>query len=311
MIISKLAECSNLTIGDQPVKSFALSFLTLALLAAALPAATPIEFEERPWGQLGFAELDSAPYPHESRNEGFTTRSGTVYSSEEHYADSTVGFLVPAGYEQRDTVDLIVYFHGHGTVLRPMIPQFQLGEMLEESGVNAIMIAPQGPVDASDSENGKIDQPNGFTALVEESVQALLDAGVIDTTEIGRIAITGHSGGFHTLGQIIANGDMADKVLECWLLDASYAQLGYFAEFAVRDETRFISIFTNHLAEENVDIMSEIMLDRVSFLFTYDVLVTDDQLHDKGIIFLHTDLPHMQVPTYLTRILRASTLDKR
>jgi hypothetical protein len=270
-------------------------------------------FEETDWGRLAIAPLESAPYPHHTRENGHQGKS-EFFPRDPHYVDSSVAFLVPRGYGPGEAVDLVVHFHGHGSVLDQLIPQFQLGEQLEASGVNAVLIAPQGPHLASDSRNGKIDEPGGFAALVAESLAALRQSGITATEELGRVIIMGHSGGYHTLGQIIANGDLADKMTEVWLFDATYAQLENFADCAQREDKRLRSIFTAHLAEENVDLMCDLQRRGVPFLFRHDSLVTESDLEAERLILMHTDLGHNEVvfeTRNLERWLRASDLPKR
>ncbi len=292
-----------------------LTLLALALisLAAALSADPALEFAEEPWGRVAIAPLESAPYPHPSRDEGFAGRR-TFYPRDPHYIDSSVGFLVPRGYEARETVDIIVHFHGHGNNLRRLIPLFELGEQLEASGRNAILIVPQGPHDAGDSRNGKIDEPGGFTALIEESLALLRAAGVTRTEQPGRIVIMGHSGGYYTLGQIIANGDLAAHIAELYVWDAAYAQIEHFADFAARPDTRVVSIFTGHLAEENVDLLSDLQGRGIACALLHDSQVTDEVLRAERLLLMHTDLGHnnvMHETRHLERWLRTSTLSAR
>ncbi len=286
----------------------------LAALATAAPAvlaAPSLVFEERPWGRLAVAALESAPYPHPSRDLGFASGS-TFYPRDPHYIDSSVGFLVPRGFEPGNTVDLIVHFHGHGNHVRRVIGDFLLGEQLASSEVNAIMVVPQGPRDAGDSRFGRLDEPGGFEAFVREVLTCLRESGVTRTESLGRVIIMGHSGGYHTLGQIIANGDLADHIAECWLWDAAYAQQRHFIAFAARPGTRLRSICTGHLAEENTDILCGLQDLGVPALFLHDTVVTDEQLRAEKVVILRTTtVSHNDVirrPPNLLRWLRTSSL---
>jgi hypothetical protein len=299
-------------VAIQGVEAFALATIILVMSAAA-SAAPAISFEDRDWGRVGIVPLETAPYPHESRADGFEGRSAH-FPRDPHYVDSSAGFLVPNGYTPTDTVDLVVWFHGHQSELAPLIPQYFLGEQLEGSGVNAILIAPQGPKMASDSRNGKLDEPGGFTAFVEECLAALHASGVTTTETLGSVVLAGHSGGFHTVGQIISNEDLIDHVREAYLFDATYAQLENYAALAERPGTRLRSIFTAHLAEENVDLMCDLQHRGVPYVFLHDELVTDEILASEPVVFMHTDLRHLPLvfeTKNLERWLRGSTLSKR
>ncbi len=97
-------------------------------------AAPLLVFEETDWGRLAIAPLESAPYPHHTRENGYQGKS-EFFPRDPHYVDSSVAFLVPRGYEPGEAVDLVVHFHGHGSILDQLIPRFQLGEQLEASGL--------------------------------------------------------------------------------------------------------------------------------------------------------------------------------
>lgn len=288
-----------------------LCLVTAAALAAGALAGPTLTFEDRPWGRLAIAPLETAPYPHPSRAEGFASGS-THYPAETHYADSSVGFLVPRGHTPSESVDLVVHFHGHGNHISRVIADYLLGEQLASSEVNAIMLVPQGPRDANDSRFGRLDEPGGFEAFIRECLACLHESGVTSTETLGRIIIMGHSGGYYTLGQIIAGGDLADHIAECWLWDAAYAQQAHFIDFAARPGTHLRSICTGHLAEENSDILCGLQDRGIPALFLHDSLVTDEQLRTEKVIILRTTtVAHNDVirrPPNLERWLRTSSL---
>ena len=69
---------------------------------------------------------------------------------------------------------IVVFFHGNGATLerdvrdRQMVPQ-----QISDSGVNAVLLAPQLAVDAADSSAGKFWQQNGFKRFMDESASHL------------------------------------------------------------------------------------------------------------------------------------------
>ena len=58
-------------------------------------------------------ELNNAPFPHQDRADGYM-RKGIHYLFEEHYSDSSVGVVIPLDYKKKNTVDLLIHFHGWG-----------------------------------------------------------------------------------------------------------------------------------------------------------------------------------------------------
>src|SRR5438046_2886718 len=83
-----------------------LAIAAALLLAAVLSAMVSAQPTQPAWqtivnGELILRPFPHAPYPHPSREHGFKGRS-TTYPADPHYADSTVGVFIPAGYIQGD-----------------------------------------------------------------------------------------------------------------------------------------------------------------------------------------------------------------
>ena len=100
-------------------------------------------------------KLKNAPFPHPDRADGYT-RKGIHYSFEEHYSDSSVGVVIPDHYKKKNTVDLLIHFHGWGNSVDKCIPKFALDEQLNESERNMLLVVPEGPKLAPDSFDGKL-----------------------------------------------------------------------------------------------------------------------------------------------------------
>ena len=72
-------------------------------------------------------------------------------------------------FDARKPGVIVVFFHGNGATLerdvrdRQMVPQ-----QISDSGVNAVLLAPQLAVDAADSSAGKFWQPGGLKRFVDE-----------------------------------------------------------------------------------------------------------------------------------------------
>src|SRR6185436_12978172 len=107
-------------------------------------------------GQFILRPFEHAPFPHKSRDEGHKYGK-TFFPRDTNYADSTVGIVIPDGYQPGDTVDYIVHFHGWGNHVSKVIKEYKLMEQLKAAKVNAILLVPQGPKDASDSGGGKLE----------------------------------------------------------------------------------------------------------------------------------------------------------
>lgn len=296
----------------QPLKLsvFSLLFSILCLLSSQGSFAGDDSWSVNKWGKILYQSLDSAPFPHSSRADGYE-RNGDHYSAEKHYSDSTTAFFVPDGFHASDMVDLLVYFHGHNNHVKKAIEEFNLLQQVSGASKNVIFIFPQGPHEAPDSSGGRLEEPGAFRDFIAECLNTLNQDGVIESTRAGRIILAGHSGAYRVISFILEHGGMEKHLEEVYLLDASYGRIDQFTEWAMRrPQARLRSIFTSHLAPENVMMMAE--LDRKNVPFQLRRYVHLDPMPDEWprIAFVHAaDLSHNDTVFMFEHWLRASSLD--
>ena len=281
-------------------------FSLLTLFCTALGAQTTAPaWRKLPQGELILRPFANAPYPHPSRAEGFKSKR-TTYPADPHYLDSTVGIFIPAGYVPGDTVDYVVHFHGHANHVSKVLEQYKLPEQLAGAKVNAILLVPQGPKDASDSGGGKLElDPGGFARHIDEVTAYLNAEGKIHTSKVGKIALSAHSGGYKVTAAILHHGGMEKNISDVLLLDASYGSLEWFADWCKADAShRLVSLFTDHLADENRQLMTLLDKAGVKYQKLDETTLSDEQLRFRGPTFMHTKGPHDQVPIeYFGRLL--------
>jgi hypothetical protein len=285
---------------------YLLSSTFYLLFAGSLFAEAQPEWQKTPEGQLILRPFQNAPYPHPSRTNGFKS-----FPADPHYIDSTVGILIPAGYREGEAVDYVVHFHGHKNHVSKVFEQYQLPRQLVSSKINAILIVPQGPKDAADSGDGKLElDPGGFENLVSEVTDYLNAQGRIHTRRVGHIVLSAHSGGYKVTAAILDHGGLADHITDALLLDASYGNLEWFANWAkARPSGRLVSLFTDHLAGENQQLMDLLDKAGVKYRKLDEPTLKDDDLIPRGPVFMHTKGPHDQVPLdYFGRLLKTSAL---
>lgn len=291
----------NITLTGGPGR---LIFIVLTGLSFVLAT----DWENSETGRLGYFKMINAPYPDTSRIAGYT-RGEEFYPPENHYSDNSVAIFIPAGFQPGKAVDLLFYFHGHNNNLAKSFEKFSLREMVQASGKNVILVFPQGPRDARDSGCGKLEVADGFERLVAEVMDNLKDQAIIDTQPVGRILLSGHSGAYKVIGRILHHGGLTDKISEVYLLDASYGQLDVFNHWMTINEIRFCSIFTDHLASENVIMMKNLSRLRVKYLLLAEESVTDNDLKN-SILFLHAEkLTHAETVRWLEKFLESSRLE--
>ena len=274
--------------------------------------ATQPVWQNLPQGQLILRPFVNAPYPHPSREEGFKGR-GTMYPKDPHYVDSTVGIFVPAGYTPGATVDYVVHFHGHGNHVSKVMTQYKLAEQFTAAKLNAILIVPQGPRDASDSGGGKLElEKGGFEKLIDEVTKYLRAEGKINTDRVGKIVLSTHSGGYKVTAAILDHGGLADHITDVLLLDSSYGSLEWYANWAAASPShRLISLHTQHLDAANKELMGLLDKGGVEYAEREEGTATEEQLASRGVTFIPVKGPHDEIPNqYFGRLLKGSALAK-
>jgi len=158
------------------------------------------------------------------------------------YTDSTVYVFVPRHFRPSPgrEVPMLVHFHGHGSTADRAMATHKLREQLVASRQDAILVVPQGPVNASDSSCGKLEAPGGFSRLVHEvlahlatkDVSRLLGTTAFERANLGRVCLSAHSGGYHAAAQCLRHGGV--EVNEVYLFDALYAEADVFRDWVLR-----------------------------------------------------------------------------
>jgi hypothetical protein len=263
-------------------------------------------------GQTGFYYLENAPFPHNSRAEGYT-RNNITYPQALHYSDSTVAVFIPAGFNPRTEVTLLYYFHGHNNNVRNAMLEFDLPTMVAESERNVVLVFPEGPVDVPDSSGGKLEENLGLLKLHTELVSQLLDDGKLMDSTVEGIILSGHSGAYKILHNSLSKGGLNHLVREVYLLDASYGGLEDFTNWIAQNpDRRFVSIFTDHLADENNQIMNTLKAQNLPFRMVDEDNAFDHVLRGNQRLFVRANKSdHNQTVKFLQEFLSTSTIPPR
>lgn len=277
--------------------------------AAPVEASPSVEWEKSDLGETAFVPMKSAPYPHPSRDKGYTTNKAT-FPREPHYSDSTVGLFIPRDYRRTPKTNVLIYLHGWSNNVRKAMSDYKLREQIVASGQNIILIFPEGPRDATDSGCGKLEDKDGLKHLVEESLATLHAAGKIDREKIGEVLIAGHSGAYKGLACSADHGGLDAELAGICLLDSSYGNLDMFVEWVKKHpKGRLFSIFTDHLAAQNVYLFTRMEKLDEHCALQLDTDTNDGALTKSRVLFVHTEtLNHEQTVQWLERWLRAMKL---
>lgn len=193
--------------------------------------------------------------------KGHRSYSGRVYWQDQTYNDNRVLVHIPENFDAQKPGVIVVFFHGNGATLERDVRDRQLvPQQISDSGVNAVLLAPQMAVDAADSSAGKFWQPGGFKRFMAESVNNLArlygDPTSAKAFEKMPIVIVGYSGGFLPTAWSLEVGGISDRVRGVILLDAIYGELDKFANWIETHRNGFfVSSYTQGTASRNRELM--------------------------------------------------------
>jgi len=192
---------------------------------------------------------------------GHRSYGGRVYWQDETYNDNRVLMHVPEHFDARKPGVIVVFFHGNGATLERDVRNRQLvPQQISDSGVNAVLLAPQLAVDAFDSSAGKFWQPGGLKRFVAESADHLArlygDPGAAKAFANMPVIIVGYSGGFLPAAWSLEVGGLGNRVRGVFLLDAVYGELDKFASWIVNNRSGFfVSAYTRYTKRHDDELM--------------------------------------------------------
>jgi hypothetical protein len=245
----------------------------VASLAPQLPYQRPtakqdlttlVSMKSSAFPYYGNNPASDAPFLNISKGDrrGHRSYGGRVYWQDETYNDSRVLVHVPENFDVRRPGVIVVFFHGNGATLERDVRDRQLvPQQISDSGVNAVLVAPQLAVDAADSSAGKFWQPGGFKRFMDESASHLArlygDPNAAKAFANMPIIIVGYSGGFLPTAWSLEVGGISDRVRGVFLLDAVYGELDKFATWIERHRSGFfVSSYTHYTARRDRELMS-------------------------------------------------------
>ena len=231
------------------------------------------------------------PFLNVSNGErrGHRSYSGRVLWQDETFNDNRVLMHVPENFDVRKPGVIVVFFHGNGATLERDVRDRQLvPQQISESGVNAVLLAPQLAVDAADSSAGKFWQPGGLKRFINESADHLAqlygDPGAAKAFANMPVIIVGYSGGFVPTAWSLEVGGLGNRVRGVFLLDAVYGELDKFASWIENNRTGFfVSSYTHYTARHDHELMH--MLREKGIAVSEDM---DGPLRPGSVVFVET-----------------------
>jgi hypothetical protein len=231
------------------------------------------------------------PFLNVSNGErrGHRSYSGRVLWQDETFNDNRVLMHVPENFDVRKPGVIVVFFHGNGAKLERDVRDRQLvPQQITDSGVNAVLLAPQLAVDAADSSAGKFWQPGGLKRFINESADHLADLygdpNAAKAFANMPVIIVGYSGGFVPTAWSLEVGGLGNRVRGVFLLDAVYGELDKFASWIENNRTGFfVSSYTHYTARHDHELMH--MLREKGIAVSEDM---DGPLRPGSVVFVET-----------------------
>jgi hypothetical protein len=280
------------TVRTEPVRVASIApTLTLPKPSERDQLTTLVSMKTSAFPYFGNNPSSDSPFLNITKcdRKGHRSYSGRVYWQDETYNDNRVLVHVPEGFDVRKPGVIVVFFHGNGATLERDVRDRQLvPQQITESGVNAVLLAPQLAVDAADSSAGKFWQPGGFKRFMDESAAHLArlsgDPKSAQAFANMPVVIVGYSGGFLPTAWSLEVGGATSRVRGVVLLDAVYGELDKFASWIANNRTGFfVSSYTRYTKRHDQELMS--MLRDKGISYTEHM---DGPLKPGSVVFVQT-----------------------
>jgi hypothetical protein len=162
----------------------------------------------------GTAWGDGVARPAAASQQVVTTAARELTEQPARVKFGTADLYVPTFFEAKDGMyDLVVHFHG--------IPSLQ-EDNFERAHVNAIVVSVNLGI-ASDAYSNAYRAPGSFDNLLAQTQRALDKTGRAPGAHLGRIALEAWSAGFASVGAILKQPGVADRVDAVLLADGPHA----------------------------------------------------------------------------------------
>ncbi|MCW1839792.1 hypothetical protein [Prosthecomicrobium hirschii] len=248
--------------------------------------ARPLRDPTASFAQTALVPFSTAPFPYrgdvpgqgkpfldvvQDGRAGHTSPRGGVYFEDQTYSDSNVLLSIPRGYDPGKPTLIVLYLHGNEAKLeRDVRDRQRVPRQVAESGLNAVLVAPQFAVNALDSSAGMFWQPGHFAKFLQEAAAELArlrgDPPLAETLAKAPVLIVAYSGGYLPAIYAMSVGDAAERIQGVVLLDALFGEEDRYAEWLPkRGRAFFFSAYSSGSESNNTRLMNAAEARRVPF----------------------------------------------
>jgi hypothetical protein len=188
---------------------------------------------------------------------GHSSPRGGLLWEDQTYNDRTVLLAAPQSFDPSRPGHIVVFFHGNNATLeRDVIARQQIVRQLADSGLNAVLVAPQLAHDAPDSSAGRFWAPGGFAAFLDEAEMKLGEfyPGARGSFRHMPVVIVAYSGGYLPAIYSLTVGGDPGRVRGVVLLDALYGERDKFVSWVegAGRSAFFVSAYSTSSREGNM-----------------------------------------------------------
>jgi len=247
---------------------------SLAGFARAREKTALIPFTNSPFPYHGNIPDQDKPFFDvvEGSRRGHTTLRGGVYWEHPTYTDNRVLASIPDQFNARKPLTIVIFLHGNESRLdRDVRDRQQIPLQLSQSGLNAVLLAPQFAVDAKDSSAGRFWEPGTFARFLDEAADRIAkwqgNASLKKSLRKAPVILVAYSGGYQPAASILAYGGAEQRIYGVILLDALYGQEEKFADWIANQHRRifFFSAYTEPARESNEQLQRLLRDQRLRF----------------------------------------------
>jgi hypothetical protein len=283
-----------------------------AVIGTALMLATSAVAQPMPQSKLQFVPFDQSPFPYSGpvpekdvafldvtngERRGHTSPRGGIYWEDTTYSDQRALLMIPRGFDLRRPAVIVMFFHGNGaTLTRDVRNRQQVPRQIAESGLNAVLVAPQFAVDALDSSSGRFWEPGVFAKFLDEAADKLAqlhgDPRARDVFAHAPVVLAVYSGGYNPAAFTLAQGGADGRIAGVLLLDAMFAEYDKFADWlARRPPAFFFSAYGKASRNEHAELERLLVGRGITYQKTVPARLTPGTvaLYDAGNGVVHND----------------------
>jgi hypothetical protein len=255
----------------------ACGLLGLALVTAPPASAGPakqtrgalVAFEASPFPFTGTIPGQDKPFldAEQDGRRGHTSPRGGIYWEDTTYADRRTLLHIPKGFDLAKPGIIIVYFHGNqATLERDVRKRQQVPRQVAQSGLNAVLVAPQFAVNALDSTAGRFYERGHFKRFMAEAAVHLAELAGDARTHVRfdalPVVFVAYSGGYVAAAWVAHVGGLGDRLRGIITLDSPYGEFEKFADWiAQRESGFFFSCYSKSARDEN-EVLQRMLGDR-------------------------------------------------